>query len=250
LQRKGLGQRIGIAPQTRACRASSFRLGRSVQGDGATIKRCHPFFLRVRCQSEPVDDLKPCQDIAVRRHRLHVPNQVLAAGSGGPIALVRPLLVIFFVSFSICYSHFLIRWRRQRFKIDVALSPQQHHALGDFCPQLLGRRIGADAVQSVGLVDMLHCAQPRMPVRCRQRSRIKIGAVGLILAAKRKRVGLAKGAQGLTVDQDRIVGQARVATHRRAAEAFHLTPARQTDQWGHSSTALQFVKHRRDGWPR
>jgi hypothetical protein len=66
---------------------------------------------------------------------------------------------------------------------------------------------------------------------------VKIGAVGLILAAKRKRVGLAKGAQGLTVDQDRIVGQARVATHRRAAEAFHLTPARQTDQWRNNSTA-------------
>jgi hypothetical protein len=47
---------------------------------------------------------------------------------------------------------------------------------------------------------------------------VKIGAAGLILAPKRKRHGLANGVQGLTVDQDRIVGQARLADHRRAAD--------------------------------
>jgi hypothetical protein len=53
-------------------------------------------------------------------------NQVLATGSGGGTDLVRPLLIFF-----VCDSPFPIRWRRQRFKIDVALIPQQHHALGD-----------------------------------------------------------------------------------------------------------------------
>jgi hypothetical protein len=37
---------------------------------------------------------------ALRWHRSHVPNQVLAAGSGGGIALVRPLLLIFFAWFN------------------------------------------------------------------------------------------------------------------------------------------------------
>jgi hypothetical protein len=60
---------------------------------------------------------------ALRWHRSHVPNQVLAAGYGGRIALVRPLLLIFFVSFSICCCPFSIRWRQQRFNVDVALVP-------------------------------------------------------------------------------------------------------------------------------
>jgi hypothetical protein len=39
----------------------------------------------------------------------------------------------------------------------------------------------------------------------------KIGAAVWIPEAKTKRDGLAKGDQGLTGDQDRIVGQARLA---------------------------------------
>jgi hypothetical protein len=112
-------------------------------------------------------------------------NQVLAAGSGGRIALVRALLLIFFVSFSICCCPFPIRWRWQRFKIDVALIPQQHHALGDLSAQLLGRGIGVDAVDRVAtlVVDVLDRAQPRMPVRrrqCRQLCRLAIAFAHLV----------------------------------------------------------------------
>jgi hypothetical protein len=84
---------------------------------------------------------------------LHVPNQVLAAGFSAGSALVRPILLIF----SICDCPFLIRmrWSRQHFKVKVALLSQHHDPLGDLSTQLLGRRIGANAVDGVGLLEVL-----------------------------------------------------------------------------------------------
>jgi hypothetical protein len=51
---------------------------------------------------------------------------------------LHALLLIFFVSFSICDSHFLICWRRQCIQVYVPRIPRSHNALGNLSPQFLG----------------------------------------------------------------------------------------------------------------
>ena len=95
-------------------------MGRSIFGQNRLTKKEAPTYWSL---SFPHDLFGPpffhCGPLKLRVwsrfERLVAGNRVLAAGFGAGIALVRPLLLIF----SICDSHFPIRWRLQRVQIHV-----------------------------------------------------------------------------------------------------------------------------------